>query len=47
MLLTATSTECRADWVYVDTIGSRSYTAVSDKALKVLPGTAGRQIVAA
>jgi alkaline phosphatase D len=47
MLLTATSTECRADWVYVDTIGSRSYTAVSDKALKVMPGTAGREIVAA
>jgi len=47
MLLTVTSIECRADWVYVDTIDSRSYTAVSDKALKVLPGAAGRQIVAA
>jgi alkaline phosphatase D len=45
MLLTAKASECRADWVYVNTISSRSYSAVSDKALKVLPGATGRRIV--
>ena len=48
MLLTATATECRADWVYVNTITSRSYTASTDKSLKVLAGASGRgRIVAA
>lgn len=47
MLLTATSAECRADWFYVSTIQSRTYTAVTDKALKVLPGAGNRKIVAA
>ena len=48
MLLTATATECRADWVYVSTISSRNYTASTDKSLKVLPGAAGTgRIVAA
>lgn len=42
MLLTATATECRADWVYVNTITSRSYIASTDKSLKVVAGTAGR-----
>ncbi|RCW75666.1 alkaline phosphatase D family protein [Pseudorhodoferax soli] len=46
MVLTATATECRADWTYVDTIASRSYQAVTDKALRVLPGAANRRIVA-
>jgi alkaline phosphatase D len=46
LLLTATAAECRADWVYVNTIASRSYTAVSDRALRVLPGAANRRIVA-
>ncbi len=48
MLLTATATECRADWVYVSTITSRTYTASTDKSLKVLAGVSGRgRIVAA
>ena len=48
MLLTATATECRADWVYVNTIASRKYTASTDKSLKVLAGASGRgRIVAA
>lgn len=48
MLLTATATECRADWVYVNTITSRNYTASTDKSLKVLAGASGRgHIVAA
>lgn len=46
MVLTATAGECRAEWTYVNTITSRSYTAVMDKALKVLPGVANRKIVA-
>jgi alkaline phosphatase D len=45
MLLTATAAECRADWVFVDTITSRSYTAASDRALRVLPEAANRRIV--
>ena len=48
MVLTATATECRADWVYVSTITSRSYTASTDKSLKVVAGAAGvGRIVAA
>eukprot|EP01034_Spumella_vulgaris_P041414 gene41414-51282_t len=48
MVVTATATECRADWVYVSTITSRSYTASTDKSLKVVAGAAGvGRIVAA
>jgi alkaline phosphatase D len=47
MVLTATPNECRADWVYVSTISSRSYTSVADKSLRVLPGATGRKIVSA
>jgi alkaline phosphatase D len=48
MLVTATATECRADWVYVSTITSRNYQASTDKSLKVLAGVSGRgRIVAA
>ncbi len=42
MVVTATATECRADWVYVSTITSRSYTASTDKSLKVFAGADGR-----
>jgi alkaline phosphatase D len=44
MLLTATATECRADWVYVNTVSSRTYFAVTDKSLSVLPGVGNRRI---
>ncbi|WP_310461455.1 alkaline phosphatase D family protein [Sphaerotilus sp.] len=37
--------ECRADWVYVSTVASRTYTVVSDKALRVLPGVGNRKVV--
>jgi alkaline phosphatase D len=48
MVVTATATECRADWVYVSTITSRNYTVSTDKSLKVLAGVSGRgRIVAA
>jgi alkaline phosphatase D len=45
LLVTATLAECRADWVYVNTVESRTYTVVSDKALRVLPGAGNRTIV--
>lgn len=44
MLLTATAAECRADWVYVNTVSSRTYVAVTDKSLRVLPGAGNRTI---
>lgn len=47
MLLTATAAECRADWIYVDTIASRSYTADASAAMRVLPGAGQRRLVAA
>ncbi|WP_422843855.1 alkaline phosphatase D family protein [Acidovorax sp. M2(2025)] len=48
LVLTATASECRADWVYVSTITSRNYTASTDKSLKVVAGAAGAgRIVAA
>ncbi|PXW92355.1 alkaline phosphatase D [Sphaerotilus hippei] len=46
LLLTATASECRADWVYVSTVASHVYTAVTGQALRVLPGAAHRSIVA-
>ncbi|ALT78555.1 alkaline phosphatase D family protein [Paucibacter sp. KCTC 42545] len=46
MVLTANASECRADWVYVSTITSRSYTASVDKSMKVLPGAAQRKLTA-
>jgi alkaline phosphatase D len=46
LVLTATPGECRADWVFVNTIASRSYTAVTDRSLRVLPGAANRKVVA-
>jgi alkaline phosphatase D len=45
LLVTATPAECRADWVYVSTVASRTYTVVSDKALRVLPGVGNRKVV--
>ena len=47
MVVTATAGECRADWHYVSTIESRSYTASVGHSLKVLPGAANRRLVAA
>lgn len=47
MVVTATPAECRAEWIYVSTVKSRSYSVTTDKVLKVLPGAAERRIVAA
>jgi alkaline phosphatase D len=46
LVITAEPGQCRGDWVYVSSVTQRGYTAVSDKALRVLPGAAGRRLVA-
>jgi alkaline phosphatase D len=45
LLLTATATEARGDWVFVDTIASRTYTAKTGRSLRVLPGAANRKLI--
>ncbi len=47
MLITATPTEVTGDWRFVSTVKSRYYSSSSGKQLKVLPGAAGRRLVAA
>ncbi|HWP20589.1 MAG TPA: alkaline phosphatase D family protein [Burkholderiaceae bacterium] len=47
MVVTATPSECRADWHFVDTITERNYQLSLGKSLKVLPGAANRRLVAA
>jgi alkaline phosphatase D len=46
MVVTATSGECQAEWIYVDKVDSRSYTASSGRVLKTLPGSANRRLLA-
>lgn len=46
LLVTATPTECRADWRFVSTTQSRSFTASTGRTLRVLPGASGRALVA-
>ena len=45
LILTATPTECRADWRFVSTTQSRSYTAVTGRTMRVLPGAANRSLI--
>ena len=45
MLLTATPTEARADWLFVNTVSSRSYTSTLGRSLKVLPGAGQRRLM--
>jgi alkaline phosphatase D len=47
MLVTASRGECQAEWIYVNNIASRSYTASRDRVLKTLPGAANRRLVPA
>jgi alkaline phosphatase D len=47
MVVTATATECRCDWIFVSTILSREYTATVAQSLRTLPGAAQRRLVAA
>lgn len=44
LLLTVSDSECRADWIYVAGIGSRSSSAGIGQSLRVLPGSAGRRV---
>jgi len=47
MLVTATAAECKCEWVFVNTVASRSYTASVGKTLRTLPGAStGRRLVA-
>jgi alkaline phosphatase D len=46
VVLTVTPTETRADYRYVSTITSKTYTAAVGKSLRMLPGAANRKIVA-
>ncbi|MDX2221055.1 MAG: alkaline phosphatase D family protein [Burkholderiales bacterium] len=46
MVVTANRTEVRADWRFVSTVSSRTYTTTVGKSLKALPGTGNRRIVA-
>ena len=44
LLLTASASACRADWVFVSTLSSRAYSAATGRSLQVLPGSGGRTI---
>jgi alkaline phosphatase D len=46
MIVTATPTEARSEWRYVSTVKTKTYSAVSGKTLKVLPGKANRKLLA-
>lgn len=45
LLVTATPDECRAEWRYVSTVKSASYTAFTGRVLRTLPGSGQRRIV--
>ncbi len=46
LLVTATAGECRGEWRFVSTIGSRNYAASTGRTLRCLPGSAGRALLA-
>ena len=41
MLVTATADACRADWIYVNTISNRQFTASTEASMKVLASAPG------
>ena len=43
LLITATSAECRADFVFTSSVFERTYTATTGASWKVLPGAAGQR----
>jgi alkaline phosphatase D len=45
MLVTVTAQACRAEWRYVSTVKSRTYTVANGPALRMLPGAANRKLV--
>ena len=46
MIVTATPLDARAEWRYVSTVKSKTYTMVPGKTLKTLPGAANRKLLA-
>ena len=46
MVVTATPSACTADWVYVNTVSSRTFTTAKGPTWKVRPGVGGRKLVA-
>lgn len=46
MVVTATRSECRCDWHYVNTVKHEEYTLLPGKSLRTLPGAANRRLVA-
>lgn len=46
MVVTATPTETSAEWRYVSTVKSKTYSLVAGKTLKVLPGAGNRKLLA-
>lgn len=47
MKVTLTPGECTSEWILVDTVKAKKYTASVAKKLKVLPGAGNRKLVAA
>ena len=45
MIVTATPTQVSAEWRYVSTVKSKTYTMVPGKTLKTLPGAANRKLL--
>lgn len=45
LLITATAQECRAEWRFVSTVKSTSYTTFTGAALRTLPGAGSRKVV--
>ncbi len=45
MIVTATKTEARAEWRYVSTVKSKTYTMVPGKTLRTLPGATNRKLL--
>jgi alkaline phosphatase D len=45
-VLTATPSACTADWAYLNTVSSRTFTMARGLTWKVLPDATGRKLVA-
>ncbi len=45
LLVTANADECRADWRFVSTVKSTSYTAYTGRTLRTLPGAGNRKLI--
>lgn len=46
MVLTATPSACTADWAYLNTVSSRTFTMAKGLTWKMLPDATGRKLVA-